>query len=174
MLDIKLAELVTMLLNEHPEDDIYLGSKSAFFFIGTPAELLLNLQDLNDRYFKYFSEGYDRYENKIIELLNNCPDGDITKKKGKLEVTITYKDAYRAWKAELAEALKKSCHFEDCLSRFEPLASRKVRDFRFRQNKKEGRIIVITGDETGNYRMKSDLNKDIPFWDDDEEGGYDG
>ena len=172
MMDIKLAELVTKLLNEHPEDDIYLGSKSAFFFIGTPAELLLNLQDLNDQYFNYFKVGLEKSDKKILELLNTCPDSDIVKKKGKLEVRITYHAAYRQWKGELAEALKKSCHFDDCIGRFEPMASRKVRDFRFRQNKDEGRIIVVTGDETGNYWMKSDLNKHIPFWDeDDEEGG---
>ena len=67
MMDIKLAELVTKLLNEHPEDDIYLGSKSAFFFIGTPAELLLNLQDLNDQYFNYFKVGLEKSDKKILE-----------------------------------------------------------------------------------------------------------
>lgn len=161
-MDIKLAELVTKLLNEHPEDDIYLGSKSGFFFVGKPQELLSQMQDLSFKFQDYFTDCYNEADRMIIKLLNECPADD--------------KKLYRSWKWVLAKNLETSCRYEDILERFKHLANRQVRDFRYRQDRKEGRIIVVEGDETGRFWTKDEyLKGNIPFWDeDDEEGGYDG
>ena len=173
---MKLVDRVKQL---NKDELIYIGSKSAYFFIGYPDEFLQREKELTKEWFNKFSDAYDRASRALeIHEEKKPKEGETQKQRVQNLRTrqiedrvISYEELYNNWlsrKKSLEKTLKSTSKYMD---RFKPFSQRTIKEEykRIQLGENSGNVIIIKGYEVGNYWLASDLKKKTIVIEDEEE-----
>ena len=160
---------------------IYIGSKSAFFFIGTVSEFKEKCNELQAAWENKFQANFDSSERRIKLHLEKKPKEGTEVKKvfknfatGKHEGTsVPYEQLLAQWQRHLDGLEKYRVLSIKQLERFKPFMGRKVIESYHRIDPDDGVCIIIKGFEVGSYWFYEDTKKKHIEDDEDDEQDYD-
>ncbi len=146
---------------------IYIGSKSAFFFIGSVDEFRDRHYSVQMEWKKKLQANLESANNKIeIHMKKKPEEGKDEVKEfknfltGKMEeVRTSYEELYKDWEAHLNNLIKYREACKNHLAKFKPFMKRQVKESYHRIDPDDGTVIIIRGGEVGNYWFLSDVKK---------------
>lgn len=146
---------------------IYIGSKSAFFFIGTVKDFKDNHKKLQSDWKKKFDNNLVASERRIKFHMAKKPaiDQKVVKMfrdlaTGKIEEAVTpYDKLYEDWKSHLDGLERYRTISQKQVDKFKPFMKRKVVESYHRLDREDGVVIIIKGYESGAFWMLGDTKK---------------
>lgn len=160
-------KLIDRIRELNKDELVYIGSKSAYFFIGYPDDFLKNEKKLTREWFNKFSDAYSRAE-RAIELHNmNKPEvgKDKVNKVQNLrtrqieEVVIPYETLLKNWETRdkaLQQTLKSA---SKAMDRFKSFPERNIIEEYHRIDPNDGTVLIVKGYEVGNFWFYKDTFK---------------
>ena len=178
--------LIDKLKELNPNEIVFIGSNSAFFFIGTPSEFEEQRIRLNSEWEDKFSRSLKNAENalalhKSTKPAKNEPsttkkvwniDGNI----GATRVAVDYDEKLKNWETKL-ETLERSVTTRCAvLYNFTDFGEREVVDC-YRNMNNDANIIIVKGEETARFWFREEylryINGEEVVIDSDSEGEED-
>lgn len=158
-------KLKTQLLQLNSEEDVCIGSRSAFFFIGKPQVFLDNEHIFNDKWYKTFVNSVRTATIAYNNLLASPPDKEakVTRKEhdfktGKtMEVVVPFEDVVKDYNDKLNQLQDNIKSSNKRIEKFKPLSERTVREC-YRSIDNDKTIILVKGDEMANFWLKKEFN----------------
>lgn len=145
-----------------PQETLYIGSASGFFFIGTVTEFERKIDGITDRYRESFRKTAISHENRLHGMTHEC-----LKKK---DDENAFEFAQRL--IDLGEAIKREIKTADKARKrnaeFTDIRDRKVSDI-YEKGIYHGIAIIVDGAENGGYWTKEEWESGIPKGDSNEE-----
>lgn len=140
-----------------PSTIIYLGSQTAFFFIGNKATYEKLVDKLTTKYEKHFK----RLVKESTERRNNLMKDAMAFKRKEDEDDIKFAMRMKALGTALFQAISSNETAIEKDKRFKPIRERKVisADVKTFEN---GLAVVIEGDEVGGFWMATEWNEKNP------------
>lgn len=135
---------------------VYIGSKSAFFFVGHPQEFIEQAEEISNLWYsKFLQSEHNAQRNLENHSFVKPKEGkDITKniynvsKRKHEDIVIPYKDRIREWNRK-HKALQRSLdNLHTSIENFKPFLDRVVKE-EYRRIDEKGTIIIIRGQEVG-------------------------
>ena len=146
-------------LNElNNEELVYIGSKSAFFFIGHPQEFIEQAEDISAMWIRKCEKAKDKAYNNLIAHEEVKPkvgvNGvkqiyNVTTRK-KENVPVPYEELYKKWQQREASLKKTLENAEMAFEKFKPFLERVVKDS-YKRIDGTGTVVIIRGSEVGNF-----------------------
>lgn len=151
---MKLADKVKVL---NPNELVYIGSNSAFFFIGKPQEFLAEVENLNDEWTDKFLKSLKNAENALKLHITQKPKEDAEPVVNKVWVdgcsvmkTLEYGDQFEKWERKKAHLKSTIDSRMEILDNFTDFSTREViRCYRNMDN--TATIVIVDGDETARF-----------------------
>lgn len=146
------------------EEVLYIGSKSAYFFIGTMNQLNEEIDKLNLEWEKYYKDSLESYKHRVDFLLAHPPKPNtIIKKKvwidGRhIEQEYNYEEQLKMYNERLKSDKSSIKTAEIYLKAWKPFEEREVSHV-YRTLNKDGLIIIVKGYECGDYWMYSEAER---------------
>ena len=141
--------------------DVYIGSKSAYFFMGTPTEFYEALPELNKKWKEHFKRTVTSTESKLKQHNKVKPKPDTSEVKrvwedGRSVVRrLEYPALMKRWETKL-EGIKTNLSWhKKVLSEFTNFEDRKVKRV-YRNMDNTATIIIINGYESARFWFKSE------------------
>ena len=155
-------------LQEFNNDElVYIGSRSAFFFIGTSKEFYEQEYRLNRKWKQKYVDSLRNAETKLTMHIEKKPE------EGK-DLIQTYKDLFthktttivtpydkllKDWEKRKAELERQKEKASKSIDKFKSFRDRKVIESYHRIDPNDGTVIIIKGNEVGGYWVLSDTKK---------------
>lgn len=148
---------LTEFLKTVAEDEyVYLGALSCYLWIGHPTEILEKLPSLDDDYTERNRDSIERNAWVIKDLKNQMSKNDKLISKGKDVDGL--KRVNKRLAKELARQEKRKTELAEWLENRVPFGEREVRDsYRRRIVEPVGTVVIIDGDEIGDYWMLDEI-----------------
>lgn len=173
---MNLIEQIKILNND---EDVYIGSKSAFFFIGKPEEFIRDIDSLDKQLYDMAVRRVSSSKARITTHKNSKP------KKDKKEVrrvwvdckrvvkVLEYEDLLKLWENRLKileNTLKNNIKL---VENYKHLNKRKVKDV-YRNIDNNANIVIVEGEEASRFWFKSEWERykngeKLFIYEDDEE-----
>lgn len=159
--------LETKLEQLNNDELIYIGSKSAFFFIGTVKEFKERYYSIQMQWKNKFQAAVQSAENKVNAHMEKKPIEGLDKVDhvrnyftGKLETIVTpYEKLKKDWDVHYINLNRSYETSKKNLEKFKPFMKRTVIESYHRIDPQDGTVIIIKGREVGNYWFLSDTKK---------------
>lgn len=160
-------KLIDKVKELNQDELVYIGSKSAFIFIGTPTEFLEQHEELSLRIFKRFKVFKKNTENAIKYHEKSKPNPntvvkqkiqDIKTRRIK-EVDVPYDSLLKKWEERRDNLIKTYNATENNIGRFVPLERRIVKEQYPRIDNPNSTVLIITGNEVGISWTKKDYDE---------------
>lgn len=160
---MKLKEQIAKL---NPEELVYIGSRSAFFFIGTPKEFMLECDKLSNMWLKSFNTTLSRSKTAIANFEKSVPDASaIVKKKmtdtqlhRTIEVEVSYAERLKYWADKLITLRENMAHVQEIVDTFTPFTERDVKEI-YKNIDRDASIIIVDGYETARFWFKHEYDE---------------
>ena len=159
---MKLKDKLTTL---NPKEDVYIGSKSAYFFIGTPEEFTKTQAELYIHWHRVYE---DRLRNAKAKLelhktLKPKPSKEpVTKlvwEHGEsVRKELTYDEVLKSWEKKHTEIEKQIEHAQELLDGYKYFGSREIRHI-YRNLHNDATIIIVEGEESARFWFKSEWER---------------
>jgi len=161
---MKLMDAVKQLNND---ELIYIGSKSAFVFIGTPEEFINTHEELSMKWYERLLRYQKNAENAIANHEKSKPkDGESVTKKiqnirtRKIEdVVISYDTLIKQWDKKRLSLIKTYSTSSKMVEKFVPFDKRTVKEKYPRISNPLSTVFIVTGNEAGNCWTKQEYDK---------------
>lgn len=150
---MKLIDLINKL---NGDELVFIGSKSAFFFIGYPKDFIAEEEKLNKEWFETYTNGITRTEKYIEKHLAEEPhEGDMERvknfKTGKVELKpIDYNVLYKKWKDKLQTYINTCTAYKRNADTFKNFSQRNVLES-YRNIDNNATIINVEGYEVARF-----------------------
>lgn len=159
-------KLKTQLLQLNSDENVCIGSRSGFFFIGKPQTFLDNESVFNEKWYKTFSSSVRTASVAYENLLLAPPDKDkkVTKKEhdfrtGKTnEVTVPYEEVMKDYHDKLQQLQDNISACSKRVERFKPFSERAVREC-YRNIDNNANVIIVKGDEMAAFWTRKEFKK---------------
>ena len=151
----------------NPNEDVFIGSKSAFFFIGKPEEFENAVYDLDKQWYANFKTRIKSAQNKIASHKATKPKEDMKPVVKKMwdadagknaEVELKYEYFYTLWHKKLEEYQRQVAHAKEMFVRFKPFSGREVKEV-YRNIADDATIVIVEGDEAARFWFKSEYER---------------
>lgn len=159
---MKLFEQLQIL---NQEEDVFISSKSAFFFIGTPIEFESMSPELDMQWYKTFYDRITNAENKCNNHFKNKPSENmkpVTKKVyedgRQVERTLDYDYFIKLWESKYSEYEKQVEHAKELFYQFKSFRNREVLEV-YRNIDNNATIIIVEGSESARFWFKSEWQR---------------
>ena len=153
--------LEEMLNNLNQNEDVYIGSKSAFIFMDTP-EVFFNMRvEINDLWRRKFQSTVEKSTMTLENIKSNPPKEDDTSLREvwiaghKSIKNFSYEDLLDEWKTRIERIEANLNNSKKQLEEFIPFEQREV-IMSYRNIDNTATIIIIPGYESGKFWMKSE------------------
>lgn len=146
------------------EEVLHIGSKSAFFFIGTMNQLNDEIEELNKDWETHYRETLKSSKITLNNMLNNPPKPDVVVKKmvwkdGRhFEKTFSYEEQVDIYNAKIATCKSSIETAEKQYKAWKPFEEREVLHV-YRTINKDGLIIILKGYESGDLWFKEEAER---------------
>lgn len=159
---MKLFEQLKLL---NQEEDVFISSKSAFFFIGTPDEFEKMAPELDMQWYKTYFEritGAETKRNNHLKLKPSENMKPVVKKfyeNGEsVEKILDYTYFLESWQSKLSDCEKQIEHAKDLFYKFKPFRNREVIEV-YRNIDNNATIVHVEGEETARFWFKSEWER---------------
>lgn len=135
---------------------VYIGSKSAFFFVGHPQEFLEQADEISNAWhmkFLHFEQNAQKaLENHQFIKPRNGKNAirkiyNVSTRKNE-DIVVSYKDLMKEWERRYKSLQKTYDNVKHTVENFKPFLDRTVKD-QYRRIDESGTIIIIRGQEVG-------------------------
>lgn len=170
-------KLINRVQELNKDELVYIGSKSAYFFIGYPKDFIENESELSKQWLQRFTNSYA----KVLEKFDTHQD--MKPKIGKSaiqkivnikthkteEVEIPYDKLNDVWTKKNNDLMKSIQSLQKTISKFVPIGDRNVKE-EYRRMDNTGTVLIVSGKEVGSMWFYSDNHKTTIYeYDEDEE-----
>lgn len=146
------------------EEILYIGSKSAFFFIGTMNQLNEEIHSLNNEWEQYYKDSLTANQKQLNYSLTNPPKPNtVIKKKvwidGRhIEKEYSYEEQVQMYNEKIKSEKASVNTSEKYLKAWKPFENREVLHV-YRTINKDGLIINVKGYESGDFWMRTEAER---------------
>lgn len=150
-----------LLLQLNPDEDVYIGSKSAFFFMDKPSVFFEKQEKMNDKFRKRFKRTMQNSKTKYNLYKTQEPRKGVGTKRriwtefGFKDIVIPYEKLYADWSEKMKELevnLKRSVNNYET---YKPLLERTVKRH-YMNIGRTARIVIVEGEEAARFWLKSE------------------
>ncbi len=158
---MKLFEKLKTL---NPEEDVYIGSKSAFFYIGKPDGFNKTVSELDLHWYKTFSNRIKSAQVKLDNYKATKPSPNMTPITRKVwdtelgknvETELKYEHFLAIWEKRVKEYENQVEHAMEVFSKFKPFNAREVKQS-YRNIDDTANIVIVEGEESSRFWFKSE------------------
>ena len=149
-----------------PDEIVFLGSHSSFFDVNQ-AKVFMDesyIEKLSAKLLKNWNDSVSNAKNELLRLLLSPPKWSypidiLTSQLEKREDEIKkYLEIFPGWIKRVNQKMASLRNLEDCLARYLPIEKRAVKSV-YKRIQGDGTVIIISGDEAGDYWFLEEKRK---------------
>ena len=156
--------LIELLNSLDDEKDVYIGSKSAYFFMDKPSVFIEEIKEYDytwqGKFYQTWKSSIGRLEahKQMKPIEGETQVKSVWENGNKVEKTFEYTELIDAWTKRLDALETNAKMWKKQLDEFKPFEEREVKEAYLNINK-TAIIIIIEGYESGKFWLKSEWNR---------------